>query len=78
MANINKTKVVTGINTRLSYFHGWEPVSINGGDPKYSVSVLIPKTDKETVSTMLLMQLLKKALLNLAVRNLIELQLNCP
>ena len=49
MANINKTKVVTGINTRLSYFHGWEPVSINGGDPKYSVSVLIPKTDKETV-----------------------------
>jgi len=49
MANINKTKVVTSINTRLSYFHGWEPVSINGGDPKYSVSVLIPKTDKETV-----------------------------
>lgn len=30
MANINKTKVITGTNTRLSYFHGWEPVSING------------------------------------------------
>lgn len=50
MANINnKTKVVTSINTRLSYFHGWEPVSINGGTAKYSVSVLIPKDDKETI-----------------------------
>ena len=29
MANTNsKTKVITGTNTRLSYFHGWEPVSI--------------------------------------------------
>jgi hypothetical protein len=49
MSNNNKTKVITGINTRLSYFHGWEPVSINGGEAKYSVSVLIPKTDKATV-----------------------------
>lgn len=49
MANMNKTKVITGVNTRLSYFHGWEPASINGGEPKYRVSVLIPKTDKETV-----------------------------
>ena len=49
MSNNNKTKVITGINTRLSYFHGWEPVSINGGEPKYSVSVLIPKTDKAIV-----------------------------
>ena len=49
MSNNNKTKVITGINTRLSYFHGWEPVSINGGEPKYSVSVLVPKTDKATV-----------------------------
>lgn len=48
--NSNKTKVVTGVNTRLSYFHGWEPVSINGGAEKYSVSVLIPKSDTETVS----------------------------
>lgn len=31
MANMNRTKVITGINTKLSYFHGWEPVSINGG-----------------------------------------------
>ncbi|MGI6633816.1 MAG: DUF2815 family protein [Christensenellales bacterium] len=45
----SKTKVITGPNTRLSYFHGWEPVSINGGAEKYSVSVLIPKSDKETL-----------------------------
>ena len=49
MSNNSKTKVITGINTRLSYFHGWEPVSINDGEPKYSVSVLIPKTDKATL-----------------------------
>ena len=49
MANINKTKVITGTNTRLSYFHGWEPVSINGGAEKYSTAVLIPKTDKKTI-----------------------------
>lgn len=49
MAMTNKTKVITGINTRLSYFHGWDPISINGGAEKYSVSVLIPKDDKETV-----------------------------
>ncbi len=51
MINSNsKTKVITGANTRLSYFHGWEPVSINGGAEKYSVSVLIPKSDTETVN----------------------------
>lgn len=50
MANMNRTKVITGINTKLSYFHGWEPVSINGGAEKYSVSVLIPKDDPETVN----------------------------
>lgn len=49
MANVSKTKVITGKNTRLSYFHGWEPTSINGGSERYSVSVLIPKDDKETV-----------------------------
>jgi hypothetical protein len=50
MANVNRTKVITGKNTRLSYFHGWEPVSINGGAEKYSVSVLIPKDDTETIN----------------------------
>ena len=47
---ISKTKVITGKNTRLSYFHGWEPASINGGAEKYSVSLLIPKDDTETVN----------------------------
>lgn len=49
MANMNKTKVITGTNTRLSYFHGWDPVSINGGAEKYSTAVLIPKSDKKTI-----------------------------
>ena len=48
--NSSRTKVITGTGTRLSYFHGWEPISINGGAEKYSVSVLIPKSDTETVS----------------------------
>ncbi len=47
--NSNSTKVITGVDTRLSYFNGWEPVSINGGKERYSVSVLIPKTDKTTL-----------------------------
>ena len=50
MTNQNKTKVITGVRTRLSYFNGWQPVSINGGPEKYSVSVLIPKDDTETLN----------------------------
>ncbi len=46
---VNPTKVVTGKETRLSYANVWEPKSINGGDSKYSVSVLIPKSDKTTL-----------------------------
>ena len=46
MANL--TKVVTG-KVRLSYAHIWEPVSINDSKPKYSVSLIIPKSDKETI-----------------------------
>ena len=46
---MNATKVVTGPDTRLSYAHIWEPSSINGSDPKYSVSLIIPKTDTKTV-----------------------------
>lgn len=30
---MSKTKVITGRKSRLSYFHGWEPASING-DPE--------------------------------------------
>ena len=43
------TKVVTGI-VRLSYASIWEPKSINGGDAKYSVSLIIPKTDTKTIA----------------------------
>ena len=49
MAKQNNTKVVTGI-VRLSYANVWEPKSINGGDPKYSCSIIIPKSDIETVN----------------------------
>lgn len=45
-----QTKVVTGINTRLSYANIWEPKSINGGKEKYSVSLIIPKSDQKTVT----------------------------
>ena len=45
------TKVVTGV-VRFSYMHVWEPASINpGDDPKYSVSLLIPKSDKATIAS---------------------------
>lgn len=44
-----KTRVVTGLETRLSYANIWKPVSVDGGEPKYSVSVLIPKEDTATV-----------------------------
>ena len=45
----DKKKVVTGINTRWSYVNVLEPKSMNGGPAKYSVSLIIPKSDKETV-----------------------------
>lgn len=47
--NKNTTKVVTGI-VRLSYANVWEPASINGSNPKYSVSLIIPKSDTKTVN----------------------------
>ena len=45
----NPTKVITGVKTRWSYANVWEPKSINGGTPKYSVSLIIPKSDTATV-----------------------------
>ncbi|MCB2291438.1 DUF2815 family protein [Clostridium sp. CS001] len=41
-------KIITG-KVRFCYVNVWEPKSINGGEPKYSVSIIIPKTDKETL-----------------------------
>lgn len=46
---VNPTKVITGVNTRWSYANVWEAKSINGGAPKYSVSLIIPKTDTKTI-----------------------------
>jgi hypothetical protein len=47
---MNATKVITGVNTRWSYANVWDPKSINGGAPKYSVSLIIPKSDTATVN----------------------------
>ena len=46
----NPMKVITGPDTRWSYANVWEPKSINGGSPKYSVSLIIPKSDTKTVA----------------------------
>lgn len=42
------TKVVTDV-VRLSYAHVWEPKAIEGGPEKYSVSIIIPKSDRRTI-----------------------------
>ena len=47
--NANPMKVITGPATRWSYANVWEPKSINGGAPKFSVSLIIPKSDTKTV-----------------------------
>lgn len=44
----NATKVI--VPCRFSYLHCWEPDSVNGGDPKYSVSAIIPKSDIKTIN----------------------------
>ena len=46
----NPMKVITGPDTRWSYANVWEAKSINGGAPKYSVSLIIPKSDTVTVN----------------------------
>ena len=51
MANTvnNPMKVITGPETRWSYANVWEAKSINGGTPKFSVSLIIPKSDTVTI-----------------------------
>ncbi len=46
----NPMKVITGPNTRWSYCNVWQAKSINGGTPKFSVSLIIPKSDTATVA----------------------------
>lgn len=43
------TKVITG-KVRASYVHIFEPNAINGGDEKYSISLIIPKTDTKLIA----------------------------
>lgn len=47
---MNQTKVITGPKTRWSYANVWDAKSINGGAPKFSVSLIIPKSDTATVN----------------------------
>ena len=46
---ISNTKVITD-EVRLSYANLWEAKSINGGAPKFSVSLIIPKSDTKTLA----------------------------
>ena len=46
----NPMKVITGPDTRWSYANVWEAKSINGGTPKFSVSLIISKSDTKTVA----------------------------
>lgn len=45
---MNTTKVI--IPCRLSYAHIFTPASVNGSDPKYSVSAIIDKKDTKTIA----------------------------
>lgn len=50
MSTAAKIKVVTG-TVRFSYANVFQPkASVEGGTPKYSVSLIIPKSDTETVA----------------------------
>ena len=47
----NPTKVITGKHTVMSYLNVNEPkVPMGGGAPKYSVSLIIPKSDTVTIA----------------------------
>ena len=48
---MNPTKVITGKRTVMSYLNVNEPKTpLGGGTPKYSVSLIIPKSDTVTVA----------------------------
>ena len=49
--NMKSTKVV--VPGRFSFVNIWEPKSVNGSDPKYSLSLIIPKSDTNTVKAIL-------------------------
>ena len=45
---MKKTQITTG-KVRFSYVHAFEPREDNNGQEKYSVTLLIPKADKQTL-----------------------------
>ena len=48
---VNPTKVITGKDTRWSYVNAWEAKSLTeNGTPKFSVSLIIPKSDVTTIN----------------------------
>jgi len=50
MTQATKVKIVSG-KVRFSYANVFAPkASVEGGTPKYSVSIIIPKSDKETIA----------------------------
>lgn len=49
MSATNPTRLVTG-GVRLSYANIFEAKSIQDGKPKYSVSLIIPKSDTENLA----------------------------
>lgn len=46
---MNKTQLTTG-RVRFSYVTVFEPKAINGGDEKYSCTLIVPKTDTNTIA----------------------------
>lgn len=50
MANKNTPATKVVIPCRISFANIWEPRSVNGSEEKYSVSCLIPKSDKTTLT----------------------------
>lgn len=47
---VNPAKVITG-KVRFSYVHVWEKAAISeGGEERYSVSLIIPKSDKKQIA----------------------------
>lgn len=46
----NKTATKVIIPCRISFANIWKPKSINGSEEKYSVSCIIPKSDKATIA----------------------------
>lgn len=58
MAKLLKETTVVTNKVRLGYVHLLEPSAFEGQEPKYSVQVMIPKEDEETVN------LMKKAIQN--------------